>query len=661
MIKLIKIECPSCGAALEKKGFNNYRCKFCNAQYILDMDVIVPAPAKKEKCAPKTQAKAQISGKQKQSTKKNTNKSSKKTAQTQKSTAAYKGIICFAAVLLIGIGIFGGFRGRIAKKNTGESLSGNIPSKGSVAGSQAVDTRKIQSAYFQQFVQLVFEKDLEQVTEEDCREITYFAMHSNKYIVDYKRKDGELQTVTIPSDASIQYSDIQAFPEIKVLKWEAYKENNAVIAYLPKLEDLSCSISPLIVLKYLPHPEQLKKLSCKYYEEGDGVGELDKFENLTDLSLTIHQTSISNAKAPDLSSIAKLSKLESFYLKNDEYQTVSFLSDLTGLKSVSLHCDTLRDLGFLAKLSELEELTLIDCDILSVENLKYTPGLKVLHLQDCNQVDTLEPVAKLDQLQELMLSYHYGQGLPESFAKLSNVTRLTLEGFYDISLLADFPHLTFLQMYGCNYTHFEKVAAMKDLQELKLGAGTNLNNLVGLQNLQKLEKVDFCGMRTAADTEQLFMIPNLKELNLNDTEFTLDLNLVEKNESLEKLYMENLKWSAYNTREGIYQYNYENWQSLPINECIGFLVNFPNLKELSIQGNKVDSVGFTQALTKLQKLDITNNYVTDLQVLNQLPNLQEVRCGENPLASDTGLDSRITVDDTTQATERWPFVHYDWE
>lgn len=647
MIKLVKMECPGCGGVLKKKGLKTYKCNYCNAQYVLDVDIILPVPDKNVNKKDNIKDNVKVNKK----VNKEVNKNTKGPKAVEQNTSAYLGaIICVIVVVLIAGLLISNSRDRRSTQ-TQQSTKQEVV---------AVADKGVKSPYMKEFVSLVFDKEPEQVTTEEYNEITYFVMHDNRYVVDYKRNDGELKTVTITKDLSINYDDFKCFPEIKVLKWEAYKEENSALQYLPKLEELTCTTSPYIILNYLPNPEILRKFSSRYYEDGAGVGEIERFENLTDLSLYIIISSISDVGAPDLSGVAKLSKLENFYLDNDEYQTVSFLSDMQSLKSINLHCDALKDLNFIKKLEGLESLTLVDCDILSVENLKYTPNLKVLRLEDCYKIDSLEPVVDLVQLEELMLSNHYGQIVPDSFKSLDKVTRLTMAGFNDVSFLSDFPNLTFLQLYGCNYTNFDKVACMTNLQELKLGGGTSLASVSALLGLTKLEKVDFEGVTTGADSEKLFLIPNLKELNVNDTEFAIDLNVIEKNESLEILYMENAKWKAYNTTNGAVKYKYDDWQSLPMGECIDFLENFPNLRILSIQGNKVENVEFTLGLTKLESLDITNNYISNLQTLNELPNLSEVFCGENPLDTEINLDDRITVYSDTKATERWPFVHYNW-
>lgn len=679
MIRLIELECPSCGAELKKKGFRTYKCSYCNAVYLLDVDVMVPLPGKDKKAkAQTTEAAAaqpkkvvhEVTTKKKnQGAKVNSGsrvESKPKSRVESKSESKSKSIdwvrlVMVMSFLCIGIGIFANL---VINVNINHSTGGDgkpttQPAGKNPAVTSATEEKGI-SPYFQEFIRQVYGKEPDKVSAKELSELTYFVMHDNKYVVDYKRNDGELMTVTIPDESSLDYEDIRLFPEIKVLDWQAYHEKNRAIRYLSKLEDFTCSLSPYYLLEYIPDPAQLKKINLSFREDGEGIGQMERFENLTDLSLKIYLSSIDKVEEPDLSSIAKLKKLENIYLDSDEYLMLPFLGEMPSVRSVNLHCDTLKDISFLEGMPDLESLTLVDCDILSVENLRYTPKLKVLRIEDCYQVDSLEIVTSLVELEELMLSNHHGMLLPDNYKALKNVTRLTMQGFNDITFLEDFPKLTFLQLYSCNYSNFEKISGLTELQELRVSGGTNLNSVKPLLKLQKLEKVDFWKMETNADTELLFMIPNLKELNLNDTKLVLDLNLVEKNESLEVLTMENLSWSAYNTQEGMRKYNYENWEKLPMNDCIDFVENFPNLKHLSVQSNKLENLDFTKSLTKLEYLDITNNYISDLQGLNELPKLQKVVCGENPLTSGYDLDERIEVIDTNVHSDRWPFLHYSW-
>lgn len=629
MIKLVKMECPSCGGVLKKKGFGNYNCPYCGMDYKMDMDIIVPAGE-------------------------GTGKNSKNSSAPQSAGAGKNAAARIAAILAVSI-IAAVLCVIILSKDKSESSI----KKPTAAVKVTPAAKGISSPYFQQLVTAAFEKDYSQVSTEELARISYLDLLTDSRKPVYRINDGELKTAEIEYDGRIQYGDLALFTGLKTLKFDAYKDYGSVLSGMTELEELECRFSPNVLLKYLPSPEKLKVFGC-YYSD-DTIGEMGKLANLEKLSLKYYSTSLSKEKTPDLSEIARLTKLTDIYLDLDDYMVLPFMSSLTNLKSVNIHCDTLKDISFLENMPGLESLTLVKCDILNLDSLKSVPKLKVLRLEDCYKTDGYEIVPTLTELEELMLSYYHGQVIPEDFSSLKKVTRLILDGFNDISFLSQFPNVRYLRLYGCNYSNFGAAACMKGLKELKLGGGTSLCGLGFLLEMKELEKVDFSGIRAGTDTEKLFLIPNLKELDLSNTELAMDLNVIRENDSLECLKLDNLKWKAYNepTYIGDRKYIYKDWDKLNLTECMDFLSNFPNLKELSLEGNELQKLNFLKGLDKLEKLNITNTYVNDVSLLNSLPKLRELTCGENPILSKN-LDERIKADYDSKPVKLSPFNHYDW-
>lgn len=631
MIKLFKMECPSCGGVLKKKGFSTYNCPFCGMDYKLDMDIIVPVG---------------------DGTKQN-NGITTEHANNLQNRRAFKRSVAIACLVIIALVVIVA----IILGNKSES-SINKPTAAGVKVTPAA--KGLQSSYFQQLAAAIFEKDYSLVTEEELAQVSYLDMHTDSRNVKYRLPEGELKTVEIVYEGRIKYEDLKYFTGLKGLKFGAYRDYNYVLSGMTELEELTCEFSPEMVLKTLPNPEKLRSLSCDY---SDGtVGEISRFTNLEKLSLTYYSTSLAKEQTPDLSEIGRLTGLTEIYLNmKEDYMVFPFMSSLTNLKSVNIHCDTLKDISFLENMPDLESLTLVDCDILNIDSLKSVPKLRTLRLEDCYKVESYDIIPTLTELEELMLSYYHNQKVPEDFSSLKKVKRLILGGFQDISFLEQFPNVEYLRLYGCNYSKFGNAACMKNLKELKLGGGTGLYGLDFLTKMDKLEKVDFSGLEAGTDTEKLFNIPNLKELDLSRTGFAMDLNLVEKNESLEVLYLENLSWKAYNdvTYTGERRYNFKDWDKLPMTECLSFLENFPNLRILSLEGNKIEGIDFLQKLNKLESLNLTNNYIKDLTVINSLPALKELSCGENSLTTQN-VNSGVRVNYASKAKKTDPFNHYDW-
>ena len=68
------------------------------------------------------------------------------------------------------------------------------------------------------------------------------------------------------------------------------------------------------------------------------------------------------------------------------------------------------------------------------------------------------------------------------------------------------------------------------------------------------------------------------------------------------------------------------------------------MEELTIRGAKLENVEIITNLKVLQRLDVTNNNISDMSPLNQCMNLIYLRCGDNALLSAPVFDREVVVD-----------------
>lgn len=654
MVKLVKLQCPSCKGILKRRGITTYKCSNCLMKYKLNVDSIIPVDRDVYIGNRNSNTNAAKG--------KNTSQSIRDYISREQKKSSITIIISVTVFLILMVGMIIASIALIDRDNGNSSNNGsdnNTFPTTATTKNQNVDYT-VHSDYFKRFLSVVFGKDSSQVTKEELAEITSIDLKNSTTHLSYRRNDGELQYVDMPSSLTVNYSDLKAFTGLKSLSAKGSSKLLEVLPFLENLEELTCNKSPKELLKYIKYPEKLKSLEC--YVDDSELGEIERFCNLEKLNIEIYISSIRSKEKPDLSGIGSLTKLEDLKISAKEYTVFPFISQLPNLKSINLHCKNLRDISFLIHTQKLESLTLVDTDIISLDALQYVPNLKVLRLNDCNEVKDFSIVSSLTGLEELMLSYAYKQQLPEDFDRLKNVTRLTLDGFNDISFLSQFSNVKKLELYGCNFSNLPNIACMKNLEELKIGAGTNLSGLEFLKEFPKLERVKFYSTRLATDTEQLFMLPNIKELDLANTEIYIDLNGIEKNESLEKINFDNIRLYGFNDEKyaANKKYIYDNWQELDMNTYFDFVQNFPNLKYLSVEGHKLQSIAFLENMQKLEYLNITNNYVVDIKPLNKLKSLKKVLCGENPVDPKLKLEDRIEVDFDSKSTYYNSFSNYEF-
>ena len=60
--------------------------------------------------------------------------------------------------------------------------------------------------------------------------------------------------------------------------------------------------------------------------------------------------------------------------------------------------------------------------------------------------------------------------------------------------------------------------------------------------------------------------------------------------------------------------------------------------------NELTDISFVYVLSNLEVLDISGNYISDLEPLAENVFIREVYCAENPLVGDVSLGSQVLVD-----------------
>ena len=89
------------------------------------------------------------------------------------------------------------------------------------------------------------------------------------------------------------------------------------------------------------------------------------------------------------------------------------------------------------------------------------------------------------------------------------------------------------------------------------------------------------------------------------------------------------------------KYNADQWadrENIDAEKLQDALANLHGMEELALEDLTLTSVEFAAGMENLKMLDITNNYVTSLTPLKDLPKLQIVVCDTNPISDTAGLD-----------------------
>jgi Leucine-rich repeat (LRR) protein len=313
---------------------------------------------------------------------------------------------------------------------------------------------------------------------------------------------------------------------------------------------------------------QLETLSFSHCENVDNMLDLFQMHNITHLRL--ENTSDTPVSSAALAVIRKMERIEKLELVNSfpniEPDTVlDHFSSLQSLTELNLSKNSRIDNAFILGLSKLTSLRSIELSHLEAHGLKldltplsFLPNLRELDLSHTNSNRFDETLASLTQLEILIARYcKFGNGTLIPVRSLVNLKELYLDGNDNItdrcfSFFTKLEKLEVLSLENCNgrIRHSGMMLHLPNLQNLRvlyLGGLKGIHDYAfsGFPKLQKLQKLDLsqCEFVSKSPTlHHLIPLANLKEINLNNAEFSKEnLSSLKKLIQLKTVSMRNIK------------------------------------------------------------------------------------------------------------------------
>ena len=217
-------------------------------------------------------------------------------------------------------------------------------------------------------------------------------------------------------------------------------------------------------------------------------------------------------------------------------------------------------------------------------------------------------------------------------------------GMMGIRFLGSLTGLEELKVQGCNVDQPSVIASLPALKKLTYrknwGNSDDLSFLAGCQGLTYLDMnhSEFYG-----DVSYAFNLPALETLILDRSSFEVKFDRLQDNPALKALSLNHVKlykniemWSDGMVRS-------INYDDVLLDEYTSFLGHYPSLEYLSLRGNQLTDLQFAAGLKNLRELDVTDNYVTDTHVLDQLEYLGKDSMVKRPMADVDWID---TVEDS---------------
>ncbi len=503
-----------------------------------------------------------------------------------------------------------------------------------------------QSDMFRRLLSEIYQKDCMNISKAEVEAITSLelAYDENYYrTITYTLATGETDTLYF-DDTTVTTSDLKRFKGLENLYADGCTLEEGDLDGLDKLRSLHCEDIRLTELAEIINPEQLTSLSYECGIFNDNLIGIGIFTNLNELSI---QGYYSFEDISPISELKNLKKLSITY--GDEITSFAALYKMPQLTSLSIESNSLRDIGFLSYMTELEELSLSNTELLDISILsECADTVTKLHLTDNYQVEDYSIISAFTNLTDLSLSvysYSFDQilELPE-LGNMPNLRTLYINGFTDLSNLADASGLEEL-IIDCYYgTDMSALAALTNLKRLVFfNVSCEVSEIEPIRQLTALEEIRLESTYIWGNAEWFLNLPALKSFYANEySAFGFDIANLEINENLESLTLNGTSLRA--LENGKWDYTVYDENEIHLDEHTDIFANYPNLKTLSLHDNTLSDISFAENLTSLQVLDITDNYVTSLAPLSELPELHTVICPTNPIADDGGLGDKIVVE-----------------
>ena len=308
----------------------------------------------------------------------------------------------------------------------------------------------------------------------------------------------------------------------------------------------------------------------------------------------------------DLTGLEYAHNLYYLHLSDNNISDVSPLAELKNaqdLRTLSLGNNNILDISPLAELTQVGYLHLDNNNILDISPLAGLTKLDYWHL-DNNNISDISPLAELKNLRQLLL---HDNNISD-ISPLTGLTRLeTLwlqnNNISDVSPLAGLTQLRELHLTDNNISDISPLTGLTKLQQLSI----NRNNISGISPLAGLTEL-------ILSWDILLYAKNLSEL----------LPFAGRLEEL--------------------NFSYRNISDLSL------LVEFKNLKRLSLRNNNILNISDLSLLAELKNLislDLSNNDISDISPLAELTQLQQLSLSNNnisdisPLAELTQLTSLV--------------------
>lgn len=306
-----------------------------------------------------------------------------------------------------------------------------------------------------------------------------------------------------------------------------------------------------------------------------------------------------------LDDLQYFTSLRSLIIRNTGVTDFSPLEKMDNLRMLSVEGSEGADLAAIGRLEKLTRLELRDMPDATIPSLE---NLEELMILDLNGI-SLENLSEIGRLKELSNLY------------IENTNTK------DVSILSDFPCLTYLTLDHCPVEALPRLPRGLDILRLRR---TVIEDLSGLPR-----EIESLVIENNAPVDVITLNKNgrsnINTLEIYNTELSHTRGRLSVH-NLSSLSLENCKLEKFDFIEA------RNLQSLNLagNEIksIKDIKNAEGVRFLDLSHNELVDLDGIEKYTQLKSLNLTGNKITNADILKELANLEEVDLTGNPVSTE---------------------------
>ena len=516
------------------------------------------------------------------------------------------------------------------------SIAGNDSDDGSSSQSSVSINRfpTPQSSFFRQLSEIMFDKAFSDITQEEFASVTALEIDFDKYEIYYQVNYEDGIPLTFNSGINIDLADLRCYTG---LEWISLIGKGLKSGDLVGLENLYAVYSKNTLeelVKIIPYPENILELSVEDSFFAKNLSGVEKFPNLQYITVEYYGLE-------DISALTELSGLRGLsLLECDRLTDFSPLMSMTDLEQLSIQSGQLKTIDFVKMMPNLIYLGVEGSQIPNIDAISSCPNLIGLYLVENYSVQDYSPIGDLVNLTDLTIFKSTHAPIP-SLEKLTKLERASFKNLFDNELPLVTAASNINQLYLENNYDDANLKLLTDLPLVSLSmvdcSISGNHPLAFLAELPDLYYLDLTESYIFGNMEEVFGLPSLQYLYLQETTGVIDFEQLPYNDNLLILYMSGLdiKVDAWGQDRQKLKDHYD------------MFANFPNVEELYLADTGIDSLDFVTSMPNLQYLNIIQNYVTSLKPLEGLDSFQTVLCGDNSILEYVSEESGIYVDTET--------------